>query len=163
LDGCRLDLQDVTGEVRGSTQLVFRPKLGLRLLRLVVGAVLGVVGLLAQAGGESGLAVVTLAAAGVSLGLAFLYGHFGIVLDGDGVTVQGFRTHRLAWHEVVAIQPTTFLGDLRTQVIPISGLPIRTHAPAHSHLAPDPTFTLKLALMQQYHLEQLGCPPPSAS
>jgi hypothetical protein len=149
----------VTGEVRGSTQLVFRPKVGLRLLRLVVGGVLALVGLLALAGGETGLAVITLGAGGVSVGLAVLYSRFGMVLDAEGITVQGFRTHRLAWHEVVAIQPTTLLGDLRTQVVPVSGTPIRTYAPAHSFLAPDPTFAVKLALMQQYHLEQLGCRP----
>ena len=141
---------------------MFRPKLGYRVLRLVVGGVLGLVGVLALAGEERGLAVVTLAAAGVSLGGAVLAGRFGVVCGPEGITVQGLRTQRLTWHEVVAIQPTTFLGDLRVQVVPMSGVPIRTYAPGASFLAPDPSFGAKLALMQQYHLEQLGCRLPSA-
>ena len=148
-------------EVRGTTRLVFRPKLGYRVLRLVVAAILGLVGGLALVGEERGLAVVTLVAAGISLGGAVLAGRFGVVLGPDGITVQGLRTQRLAWPEVAAIQPTSFLGDLRVQVVPVSGVPIRTYAPAASFLAPDPTFGAKLALMQQYPLEQRGCPPPS--
>lgn len=134
--------------------------MAMRVLRLVTAGLLAFAALMFATADNPALVVLNIAAAGLNVLYFFLFAGFGVVLDPDGITVQGFNTRRLPWHQVRAIRPVRFLGDQRTQIVPVSGPSIRTYAPTHSWIAPDPDFDAKIAGMQQYHLAHTATPPP---
>lgn len=122
------------------------------MLRLVIAAGLVAAGVWFLLTGSPVLAVMDFLGAAFNVALYFMADRFGVILDPDGITLEGVTTRRYTWTQVYAIEPTKVFGDRRVRIDLMDGTSVRTWSPAHSWMAPDRDFDATVATMREYHL-----------
>jgi hypothetical protein len=137
-------------------RLEFRLEFRQRVIYLVLAGVWVLIALVRAAVGFGGGAFLALLLAGVFAFYFFWYARFGVTLTQQGITLHGWTTNTYGWHEVRAIQPTTFLLQRRTAIEFVHGGRRRTWAPLHYWSMPDQEFDRKVYAMQQWHAQLAG-------
>jgi hypothetical protein len=140
-------------------RLEFRLETRQRVIYLVIAGFWVLIALLRAAAGAAGGALTGLLLAGFFVFEYFWIARFGVTLTPQGITLHGWSTRTYGWHEVRAIQPTTFMLQRRTAVEFTTGGRRRTWAPLHYWSMPDPEYDRKVYAMQQWHAQFAGQAP----
>jgi hypothetical protein len=140
-------------------RLEFRLDVKQRIIYLVLAGIWLLIALMRAAVGFGGGAFVALILAGFFAFYFYWYARFGVTLTQQGITLHGWTTKTYGWHEVRAIQPTTFFLARRAAVEFTTGGRRRTWAPMHYWSMPDPEFDRKVYAMQQWHAQYAGQAP----
>lgn len=137
-------------------RLEFRLEFRQRVIYIVLAGFWVLIALVRAAVGFGGGAFLALLLAGLFVFYFFWYARFGVTLTQQGITLHGWTTSTYGWHEVRAIQPTTFLLQRRAAVEFVHGGRRRTWAPLHYWSMPDQEFDRKVYAMQQWHAQFAG-------
>ncbi|HEU5158092.1 MAG TPA: hypothetical protein VFU43_13935 [Streptosporangiaceae bacterium] len=137
-------------------RLEFRLEARQRVIYIVLAGFWVLIALLRAAVGFGGGAFLALLVAGIFGFYYFWLARFGVTLTAQGITLHGWTTATHGWHEVRAIQPTTFFFQRRTSIEFVHGGRRRTWAPLHYWSMPDHEFDRKVYAMQQWHAQFAG-------
>jgi hypothetical protein len=137
-------------------RLEFRLEFRQRVIYIVLAGFWVLIALVRASVGFGGGAFLALLIAGLCVFYFFWYARFGVTLTHQGITLHGWTTNTYGWHEVRAIQPTTFLFQRRTAIEFVHGGRRRTWAPLHYWSMPDQEFDRKIYAMQQWHAQVAG-------
>jgi hypothetical protein len=81
-----------------------------------------------------------------------------VTLDRPGITVRGYRSRFIPWHEVKWIEPVEKGSTKRAQIVLTDGSIVKCRVPMSDVMSPDQYFGSKVAAMQQYH-QAIGAAP----
>ena len=143
-------------------RLEFRLETRQRIIYLALAGLWLLIALGRAASGLGGAAFFALMVAGLFAFSFYWYARFGVTLTQQDITLHGWTTRTYGWHEVRAIQPTTFLLQRRVAVEFAHGGRRRTWAPLHYWSTPDHEFDRKVYAMQQWHAQFAGQAPQQA-
>jgi hypothetical protein len=88
-----------------------------------------------------------------------MFRKFAVTLAGPGITLRGYRTRFIPWHEVKWIEPVEKGSTRRAQIVRADGSTVKCPVPLSDPMSADRQFADKVAAMQQYHQAIAGAPP----
>ena len=128
----------------GTKQIWSRAALALILVVLLLGhnntGVFGVIS----------IALAVLAVLGVFI-FVVTFRRFAVTLDQPGITLRGYRTRFIPWHEVKWIEPLKKGSTMRAQITLTDGSTVKCPVPVSDMMSADRQFGPKVAAMQHYH------------
>lgn len=140
----------------GTKQIWTRASFALILVVLLLGHNdTGVLGTISIA-----IAVLGVVAVGI---FVLTFRRFAVTLAPPGITLRGYHTRFIPWHEVKRIDPVQKGSAQRAQIALTDGSNVKCPVPISDRMSADRYFGRKVAAMQQYHQSIASAPPPGVN
>ena len=135
-------------------EIVFSLSSRQRLLFLVAGGVLALMGLTSVLSGGGGGFQLILGV--IFVGYYFWFARFGSTLTPQGIVVRGLSTQYVPWQQIARIDTYNVMGGRGVVLRLATGGNKRLRAPMSAPLQRDPDFDAKLATIQQWWQHYAG-------